>query len=89
MTVFHDHRTEQPMPLSLVGTGQPVQVLEISSNPKVTHRLHDMGIVRGARLTIVQDDGRSLLLAIGDTRLGLGRGVAQQVRVLLEKEPNR
>jgi Fe2+ transport system protein FeoA len=42
-----------------------------------------MGIVRGATLSVVQDDGRSLLVAIGDTRLGLARSLAHRVRVLI------
>jgi Fe2+ transport system protein FeoA len=45
-----------------------------------------MGIVRGATLSVVQDDGRSLLVAIGDTRLGLARSLAHRVRVLIAEE---
>jgi Fe2+ transport system protein FeoA len=72
--------------LSLVPPGQQVQVMDVRADQKTSHRLHDMGIVRGASLTIVQDDGGSLLVAVGHTRLGLGRGLAHRVRVLIAEE---
>jgi ferrous iron transport protein A len=72
--------------LSMVPPGQRVRVMDVRADQKTSHRLHDMGIVRGAPLTIVQDAGGSLLVAVGDTRLGLARGLAHRVRVLIKAE---
>lgn len=74
------------IPLSLVACGQWVWVRDVTADAKSSHRLHDLGIVRGARLRMVQDDGRLILVAVGDTRVGLARGLAQRVRVQLEEE---
>ncbi|MFP4437379.1 MAG: ferrous iron transport protein A [Chloroflexaceae bacterium] len=79
-------RLDRLLTLSLVAPGQRVRVVEITADQPVSHRLHELGIVRGATLSVVQDDGGALLIAVGDTRLGLARGLAHRVRVLLEEE---
>ncbi|NJL34203.1 MAG: hypothetical protein HC893_10500 [Chloroflexaceae bacterium] len=42
--------------------------------------------MRGATLRIVQDDGGTLLVAVGDTRLGLAHGLAHRVQVVITEE---
>lgn len=79
-------RLDRLLTLSLVAPGQRVRVVEITADQRVSQRLSDLGIIRGAILSIVQDNGAALLIAIGDTRLGLARGLAHRVRVLLEEE---
>lgn len=79
-------RINRLLTLSMVSPGQRVRVMDVQANAKTSHRLHDMGIVCGATLSIVQDDGGLLLVAIGDTRIGLARGLAHRVQVLIEEE---
>ncbi len=79
-------RVDRLLTLSLVAPGQHVRVMDITADQKTCHRLHELGIIPGATLTIVQDDGGSLLVAVGDTRLGLARGLAHRVRVLVAAE---
>jgi ferrous iron transport protein A len=79
-------RVDRLLNLSLVAPGQQVRVMDVRADQKTSHRLHDLGIVRGAMLSVVQDDGGSLLVAIGDTRLGLARSLAHRVRVLITEE---
>jgi ferrous iron transport protein A len=78
-------RVDRLLTLSLVAPGQRVRVLDVRANQKTSHRLHDMGIVRGATISVVQDDGGALLVAVGDTRLGLDRSLAHRVQVLIEE----
>ncbi len=79
-------RVDRLLTLSLVPLGQPVRVMDVRGDPKTSHRLSELGIVKGATLCIVQDDGNSLLVAVGDTRLGLARGLAHRVQVLVVEE---
>lgn len=79
-------RLSHLLTLSLVAPGQRVRVLDIAASHTVSHRLHALGIVPGATISVVQDDGNSLLVAVGDTRLGVTRGLAHRVQVLLEAE---
>lgn len=69
------------LPLPLVPQGQHVRVVEIDAGRQANHRLTEMGITRGTEVAILQDNGGALLLAIGDTRLALGRGLAHKIRV--------
>lgn len=50
-------------------------------NPGVARRLAHMGIVPGVELTVLQDGGGPVLVAVGDTRIALGRGVARGLHV--------
>jgi ferrous iron transport protein A len=79
-------RVDRLLALSLVAPGQQVRVMDVRADQKTSHRLHDLGIVRGAMLSVVQDDGGSLLVAVGDTRLGLARNLAHRVQVLIAEE---
>ncbi len=79
-------RLPRLLTLSLVAPGQCVRVMDITAGPTTSHRLRELGIVSGARLSVVQEDGNSLLLAVGDTRLAVARGLAHRVQVLLEEE---
>jgi Fe2+ transport system protein FeoA len=84
--VSGSERLQRVVTLSLVAPGQRVRVLRITAGLAATHRLRDLGIVSGASLNVMQDDGNSLLLAVGATRLAVARGLAHRVQVLLEEE---
>ncbi|NJP04132.1 MAG: ferrous iron transport protein A [Chloroflexaceae bacterium] len=78
--------TQTTVNLSLIPPGQRVRVVNIPDEGRASHRLSHLGIVRGAQITIVQDNGSSLLIAVGATRLALARGLAHTIRVALEEE---
>lgn len=77
---------DRMLALSTVPPGQRVQVVDTLGGQRVRHRLNALGIVRGAALTILQDNGGVLLVTVGNTRLGLARGLAHLVRMLIEQE---
>jgi Fe2+ transport system protein FeoA len=79
-------RLQRLLTLSLVAPGQRVRVMDVTAGPAASHRLRELGIVPGAGLSVVQDDGNSLVLAVGATRLGVARSLAHRVQVLLEEE---
>lgn len=69
------------MPLTMAGDGQRLNLIAIAGDARQAHRLTEMGLAPGVELVVVQGDGSTLLIAIGDTRLALGRGLAQRVLV--------
>ncbi len=69
------------LPLSLVVPGQRVKLVEITAGHKLRHRLTELGLTSGVELEVVQDEGGPLLLAVHDTRLALGRGMAHKIMV--------
>ena len=69
------------LPLSMIGPGQRVKLLEITAGRKLKHRLTELGLTPGTEMKVLQDDGGPLLLAIQDSRLAVGRGMAHKILV--------
>ena len=75
-------------PLSMVAIGERVEIVGFSGGQRFTHRLTSMGIVAGAVVRVIsRTDSGSVVLAIQDSRLGLGAGMAHKVRVTLYQSP--
>ncbi len=72
--------------LSMMEPGQSVEVVDIRAGHNAARRLAEMGITRGAHLRTLQNNGGSLLVAMRDTRLALGRGIAHKIQVALESD---
>ena len=69
------------LPLSMAGVGQKVRLQKIDACRKLTHRLTVLGLTPGVELTIIQDSG-PLLLAVRDSRVAVGRGMAHKMQVV-------
>lgn len=68
------------LPLSMVGVGRKVRLQKIDAGRKLIHRLTELGLTPGVELTIIQDSG-PLLLAVRDSRVAIGRGMAHKMQV--------
>lgn len=73
----------QAMGLAMVGVGHPVTLVKIQANRKLTHRLTDLGLTPGTELEILQDQGGPLIIAVRNSRVALGRGIAHKIMVKL------
>ncbi len=70
------------MPLSMVGAGEEVRLVGVRGGWRVRRRLADMGLTPGEALRVVQGDSSGpLLVAVRDSRLALGRGMAHKIMV--------
>ena len=70
-------------PLAMATAGEKVRLENIRGGENLVHRLTAMGMTPGVELSIVQDSGGPLLISVRDTRIALGRGMAQKVMVSL------
>ncbi len=68
-------------PLTMAGRGQTVRLARITAGRRLTHRLSELGLTPGVRFEVLHDHGGPLLLAVRDSRLALGRGMASQILV--------
>ncbi|MBT3322924.1 MAG: ferrous iron transport protein A [Anaerolineae bacterium] len=68
-------------PLAMVSIGEEVQLESIRGGEKLVHRLTALGLTPGVSFSIVQDAGGPLLLSVLDSRIAVGRGMAQKVMV--------
>ena len=62
--------------------GMPVVVRVCMAGKSLEKRLIEMGIGTGKVVTVLQrDTDGPLLLAVGETRIGIGRGMAMKILV--------
>lgn len=76
-----ERRVEPALPLTMAESGRRLRLVSITGDARRAHRLTELGLTPGVELVVLRDDGGALLVAVGDTRLALGRGLAQQVLV--------
>jgi ferrous iron transport protein A len=69
-------------PLSLAPAGEPVTIIDVRAGQRLRHRLADLGLIPGTVVKVVQSLGHGpVILAVGDSRLALGRGASHKVLV--------
>jgi ferrous iron transport protein A len=69
------------LPLTMIAPGEPVKLVRIVAGHRLRRRLTELGLIPGVEFKIMQDEGGPLLLAVKDTRLALGRGMAHRIIV--------
>ena len=70
------------MLLTSLPPGQRARLVRIEGGRQAVHRLSEMGLTPGVELEVLRRNGGGpLLLAVRDTRLALGRGMADRVLV--------
>jgi len=70
------------MPLSLAKEGEMLIVREIVGGKGIREKLISMGIRVGSKIEVISNPGVGrLIIASGDTRLALGRGIANKILV--------
>jgi Fe2+ transport system protein FeoA len=68
-------------PLTMAVRGQLVRLTKIMAGRKLTHRLTELGLTPGVHFEVLHDHGGPLLLAVRDSRLAIGRGMASKILV--------
>lgn len=61
--------------------GRYVRLIDITAGKQLAHRLAELGLTPGVQMMVVQDAGGPLLIAVRDSRIALGRGVAHKLLV--------
>ncbi|TET74670.1 MAG: ferrous iron transport protein A [Dehalococcoidia bacterium] len=70
------------MPLSMVQSGELVQVVAVRAGWGLQRRLADMGLTPGVRVKVINSQGRGpVILDLRGSRLALGHGVAHKIMV--------
>jgi Fe2+ transport system protein FeoA len=69
-------------PLSMAPTGEPMKIVDVRAGCRLRNRLSNLGLLPGTVVEVVQSLGHGpVILAVGDTRLALGRGASHKVLV--------
>lgn len=69
------------MPLTMASPGQEVTLIDIRGGRGIRSKLNGMGLIPGVKLTVLGERGGPIMVAVNDTRLALGFGMAKKIIV--------
>jgi ferrous iron transport protein A len=69
----------KPFPLAMANLGESLLVVKLKGSESIMRRLIGMGLVPGCKVQIISTSNGSVIVAIGDNRVGLGAGMAQKI----------
>ena len=73
------------MPLNEAKKGEPVLVVRVAADGNTRRHLENLGIMSGAELTPLAEDGGNMILRVFDSRIALNSAVAQSI--IVRKRP--
>lgn len=68
-------------PLTHAPLGQDLRLCQLCEGRRMARRLAELGLTPGVCLRIVQDAGGPLLVSVRNSRIALGRGIADKLHV--------
>ena len=74
--------TKACIPLTEAKRGELVELVEINGGRKLARRMVELGLTTGIKLKVLHDSGGPMIIAIRDSRIALGRGMAEKLNVL-------
>lgn len=69
------------IPLTKAKSGVTMRLIKIQGGKHITRRLVELGLTPGVQIRKLQDAGGPVILAIRDSRIALGRGMAEKLYV--------
>jgi Fe2+ transport system protein FeoA len=73
---------ENGMTLNMAALNQDLRVVGIEGGLRMKQRLADLGLNQGETIRVLHDSGHgALILAVKDSRLAIGRGMANRILV--------
>ncbi len=69
------------MPLTMVKTGEPTTIKKVGGKEETRKFLEKLGFVTGGIVTVVSDIGGSLIVNVKDSRVAIGRDLANKIMV--------
>lgn len=83
-----DQRTTIPASLAEVPLGARARILQIDGGRELNRRLLSLGVRVGSEVRVEHHRGRGRVVSIGPTRVALGGGIVEKLRVeLLGERP--
>ncbi len=69
------------MPIFLAAIEEELTVTHVHGHDEVTRHLRDLGIVAGAKVRLLSKQGRSVIVALGGSRIALDPDLASRIMV--------
>ncbi len=69
------------MPLSMVKAGEPNVIRKVGGKEETRKFLEELGFVAGGSVTVVTEMGGNLIVNVKDSRVAIGRDMANKIMV--------
>lgn len=69
------------MPLSMVREGEPSVIKKVGGKEETRKFLENLGFVTGGIVTVVSEIGGSLIVNVKDSRVAIGKDMANKIMV--------
>ena len=69
------------LPLTVVETGKPFEIMKIGGNEETRRHLEAMGFVVGASVTVISEAAGNLIVCVKESRVGVGKNLAAKIMV--------
>ncbi len=70
------------MPLSMVKQGEPNKICRVGGREDTRRFIENLGFVAGAVVTVVSVTGGSMIVNVKDSRVAIGRDMANKIMVV-------
>ena len=69
------------MPLSMVKEGEPSTIKKVGGKEETRKFLENLGFVAGSTVTVVSQIGGNMIVNVKDSRVAIGRDMANKIMV--------
>lgn len=69
------------MPLSMANIGEPVEIKKVGGREETRQFLAKLGFVAGGIITVVSDINGSMIVNVKDSRVAIGKDMANKIVV--------
>ena len=69
------------MPLTMANTGEQVTIQKVGGKEETRRFLENLGFVAGGVVTVVSDIGGNLIVNVKDSRVAMGKDMANRILV--------
>lgn len=69
------------MPLSMIRAGEAITIKKVGGKEETRRFLENLGFVAGGTVTIVSEIGENLIVNVKDSRVAIGRDMANKIVV--------
>ena len=74
------------MPLSMVKEGEPNIIKKVGGKEETRKFLENLGFVTGGTVTVISQTGGNMIVNVKDSRVAIGKDMANKIMVYTEKE---
>ena len=76
-----DERRNVMMPLTMLNTGETNTIKRVGGKEETKRFLKNLGFVAGGNVTVVSETGGNLIVNIKDSRVAIGKDMANKIIV--------